>query len=220
MKGIPMKTWEVRAILDNRKTVTRRVVKLKYSNAHLEMRTDKYGTRLIELQNKEIGVTVVKNLDGTTTHKLLAAIEKTPPYSQGDILYVKETFFKYAGEYVYRASAAQPELWNGMWRPSIHMPREAARIFLRVTGVKVERLQEITEAQAMAEGVIDPKNRPYIQYEKVGQLDWHAKHKAFPQIWDGTIKPSDLAFYGWDANPWVWVIEFENISREEVMKHG
>lgn len=217
MKPILFNTDMVRAILEDRKTVTRRVVNLKYSNTHLEMRTDKYGTRLIELQNEEIGVTVVKNPDGTTTHKLLAAIEKTPPYSQGEILYVKETFFKYAGEYVYRASAAQPELWNGMWRPSIHMPREAARIFLRVKSVRVERLQDISEEQSRAEGAIDSRHYIHSPHNEYDAL--HSAREHFAEIWDSTIKPAGLSLYGWKANPWVWVIEFERCEKPETVAH-
>ena len=150
MKQILFNTELVRAILDGRKSVTRRVVKLKYSNTHLELRTDKYGTRLIELQNEEPGVTTIKNPDGTTTHRLLAAMEKTPPYRPGEIMCVRETWAEYedTGGYLYRAwpefepkdeDDAMKKL-GLKWRPSIHMPKEAARLFLQVTDVRVERL--------------------------------------------------------------------------------
>ena len=103
------------------------------------------------------------------------------------------------------------------WRPSIHMPRGAARIFLRVTGVRVERLQEITEDGAKAEGA--EKSYPYTDPETgktVFVLDEKGTYRSgFSQIWDRTIKPADLPVYGWAANPWVWVINFERISEEE-----
>ena len=82
------------------------------------------------------------------------------------------------------------------WRPSIHMPREAARIFLRVTGVRVERLQDVKYFDCLAEGI------PYRQMEADIVQD-------FAALWDRTIKPADLPTFGWAANPWVWVIEFE-----------
>lgn len=103
------------------------------------------------------------------------------------------------------------------WQSPYFMPREAARIFLLVTDARVERLQDITGDQAMAEGTIDPRNRPYIQYEEVGQLAWYAKHKAFPQIWNSTIKPADFALYGWEANPFVSVTSFDRISKEDAL---
>ena len=121
------------------------------------------------------------------------------------------------------------------WRPSIHMPKEAVRIWLKVTDVRVERLQEITEVQAQAEGIRG--------YSKDGNLykyavtdDWwinyHGKHKeittgtwwqdmprtareAFSYLWNSTIKKSDLDLYGWNANPWVWTIEYERCEKPE-----
>ena len=213
MKPILFNTNMVRAILEDRKTMTRRAVKLKYSNTHLEKFTSKCGTRLIEKQNEEPGVTTIKNPDRTTTHTLLAYIEKTPPYRPGDILYVREAFCLFDADhvnngvkYAYKADAT-PESerarkdFGYKWRPSIHMPREAARIFLRVTDVQVERLRSISDTQCMAEGVACPWN--------VDLPD------AFAELWDSTIKPADRTLYGWAANPWVWIISFERISREE-----
>ena len=91
------------------------------------------------------------------------------------------------------------------WRPSIHMPKEAARIFLRVTGVRVERLQEIDKHWDSydKEGVRNPK------FENISI----AMQEKFISIWNSTIKPADLEQYGWGANPWVWVIEFERIEK-------
>lgn len=204
VRPILMNTDMVRAILEGRKTVTRRVVKLKYENTHLEMRTDKYGTRLIEVQNEEPGVTTVKNPDGTTTHRLLACIEKEPPYKPGEILWVRETWCEslgQAGKYFYRAYAGPRDEMKeythsfNKWRPSIHMPREAARIFLRVTDLRVERLQDCGNMQAKDEGC--------------------TCSSQFARIWDSTIKPADRAVCGWEANPWVWVISFERISKED-----
>ena len=129
-----------------------------------------------------------------------------PPYSPGDILYVRETFFRDVGRYLYKANYSDTEKFyrDGKevaikWRPSIHMPREAARIFLRVTDVRVERLQDIDDDGVAAEGF------------EIGA--------PFDELWDSTIKKADHALYGWEANPWVWVIEFERISREEA-QHG
>ena len=204
MKPILFNADMVCAILEGRKTVTRRVVKLKYSNTHLEMFTDKYGTRLIEKQNEEPGVTTIKNSDGTMTHTLLACIEKAPPYRPGDTLYVRETWSRsMAGTYLYRATDIP--FIHDRWNPSIHMPREAARIFLRVTDVRVERLQDITEKDMQQEGVI---TRPLLNdFEKF------ISQKSFALLWDSTIKPADRALYDWEANPWVWVIEFERCER-------
>lgn len=105
------------------------------------------------------------------------------------------------------------------WHPSIHMPKEAARIWLKVTDVRVERLQDITEEQACMEGT-DPWDE--VCYENNG---WHPTFSdpdsggdpnmvdGFHKLWNSTIKKSDLDRYGWDANPWVWVIEFERCEK-------
>jgi len=94
------------------------------------------------------------------------------------------------------------------------MPKEAARIWLKVTDVKVERLQNITEDGSKAEGAID--NRGFIhspdnEYDRI-----HTAREHFIEIWNSTIKKSSLDRYGWDASPWVWVIEFERCEKPEV----
>lgn len=95
------------------------------------------------------------------------------------------------------------------WHPSIHMPKEAVRIFLKVKDVRVERLQDITEKQAETEGI----NGSEALYD--GYIDAREK---FAELWDSTIKKSDTEKYGWSANPWVWVIEFERCEKPEEWK--
>lgn len=145
----------------------------------------------------------------------------TAPYLPGDILWVRETWCGPPGEgwpYWYKADltmhwdASETEIGlpvdllpdDYKWRPSIHMPREAARIFLRVTDVRVERLQEITAEQCKKEGMTD------IQKSVLDEAEYWYWYK---NLWDSTVKPADLATYGYDANPWVWVIGFERCER-------
>lgn len=231
-KPILFNTEMVKAILEGRKTVTRRCVKYKYDNTEMKMHTDKYGTRLIEIQRDIEGETHGKNPDGSTWHKLLAYIEKTAPFKKGDILYVRETWcwcpcwdcgmdteehkccyegvsklFNHEngeyGCYGYRASFEDNEYPSvDTWHPSIHMPKEAARIFLRAKDVRVERLQEIDDKGAYMEGAGSPNT--------IYQLG--ARVCEFAKIWNSTIKKEDMDTYGWDASPWVWVIEFEKID--------
>lgn len=151
------------------------------------------------------------------------------PCEPGDILYVRETVWQKIGYYLdidgetkpswynefkYVASDEKPETgWNYSWakRPSIHMPKEAARIWLKVADVRVERLQEISEDGAKAEGAID--NRGFIHSSENEYDRIHTARDHFIKIWNSTIKKSDIDRYGWDANPWVWVIEFERCEK-------
>lgn len=140
------------------------------------------------------------------------------PYQIGDILYVRETWSKGLERYIYRADYSDTEKFyrNGKeieikWKPSIHMPKEAARIWLNVTDVRVERLQEITEAGAEAEGA-NFKNGKNVGFEE--KMNRTAIER-FAEIWNSTIKKANLDRYGWDASPWVWVIEFEQCEKPE-----
>ena len=206
MKPILFNTGMVRAILDSHKTVTRRVVKPQPEGARSILDCDE-EKRTFDLLCGNGGVGGVF-VDWAETVKA--------PFWPHDILYVRETWTVWNGNYEYKAdvddgygpfcSNCTLDICAGgcnsilKWHPSIHMPREAARIFLRVTDVRVERVQDIDDDGVVAEGL------------NIGD--------PFDELWDSTIKPADRAFYGWDANPWVWVIEFERITREEVTPHA
>jgi hypothetical protein len=144
-----------------------------------------------------------------------------PPYHTDDILYVRETWSEgyEDGTYIYRADDKLADLPTFkessklIYRPSIHMPKGAARIWLRATDVRVERLQEIT---------VDGCHREGINIETSAVTDGETlnrKHdfslEKFETLWDSTVKKSDIDRYGWDANPWVWVIEFERCEKPE-----
>lgn len=199
----------VRAILDGRKTVTRRICKDANECTVPDMSfydADKRTYAVHNYSNKE------------HTNKLSIA-ERTCPICPGDILYVRESVFQGVGHYLdvsgetvcvftndfeyYADGLHEKDHWKDKhertWmhrRPSIHMPKEAARIFLKVKGVRVERLQEMETENG--------KN-----YIAEGAKDKH----DFIRVWDSTV--SDREHYGWYANPWVWVIEFERCEKTE-----
>ncbi len=149
---------------------------------------------------------------------------KRPPYQPGDILYVRETWQK-AGlvdefdhiidgteKYYYAAGPEAPcfDFWvdpetgehkdKMPWKPSIHMPKEAARIWLKVTDVRVERLQDIDIDGIRNEGL--PSMAVHAGDMEIALKEWEI-------LWDNAIKKFDLDRYGWDGNPYVWVVEFE-----------
>lgn len=225
IKPILFNTEMVRAILEGRKTCTRRVVKYKYDNTQMEVKTDKYGSRLIEIQCDVEGETYGKNSDGSTWRRLRPFIEKKPPYRRGDILYIRETWGEgYAeGTYVYKANDKLAELPTFkktskiLYHPSIHMPKEAARIWLKVADVRVERLQEITDEEAKHEGIQYDECPTGFTWKQ--ETDMHNCYTtpigAMQALWNSTIKKSDIDRYGWEANPYVFVIEFSKIDKPE-----
>lgn len=203
MKPILFNTEMVKAIMEGRKTCTRRLVKQSTLQAVRRWQKERPKDKPEELIDK------------------LAA----PPYYPGDVLYVRETwttlhyvdangrthydrkmyFYAADGEpdvTLYDADGFEQDDQRIRWRPSIHMPKEAARIFLRVKNVHAERLQDIDGAGQRAEGA-DSKH------------GFGATRGAFIDLWNSTIKPAERICYGWDANPWVWVIEFERIEEGE-----
>ncbi|MEM5769404.1 MAG: hypothetical protein AAGU32_14085 [Bacillota bacterium] len=203
----------VKAYLENRKSHTCRPIKCKYSNTHIKWRTDKYGQSLVEMQSDVEGETFWKNEDGTTTHQLLAYRELKPKHRPGDYIYCRETWGTYSKDwqdsttgFLYRADYPdgaegywhEPEHINWCdlpkWRPSIHMPREAARLFFRVTRVEVMRLEDVTEEFARGDG--------FQIREGFSAL------VQFKHFWRQT--------YGPDAR-WMWVYWTEPCSREEAL---
>lgn len=214
IKPILFNTDMVRASLDGRKSCTRRLVNPRQLMGMLPDRC-KNATPDEFLKNKRM---MFKPYCGMTDAELIMTAYKEP-YQPGDILYVRETWcalpVNEAGHmrghpiYYYRADGdLRPEGWRGKWHPCIHMPKEAARIWLEVTDVRVERLQEISAESALAEGA-----DKYIHTD--GELDETMTITSFIGIWNSTIRKSDLDSYGWDASPWVWVIEFERCEKPE-----
>lgn len=205
IKPILFNTEMVRAILDGRKTVTRRLVKPQ---------------PMIEstiYPNIDVAGKVCAEIWGNGAVKYIKQ-----PYRRGDILWVRETWANHGSGYYYRADADERgggayylEHRAGMtyesgirWRPSIHMPREAARIWLRVTNVRVERLNDIDEAGAIAEGLYEG-----YRYHGVGSCALSAR-QAFSWFWQ-FITLDAPAWQHWALNPWVWVIGFERCEKPE-----
>ena len=219
MKPILFNTDMVRAILDGRKTVTRRVVKFKPG------------------QNPQWTGYIP---DGPVLYGSNNIPASKSPYHPGDILYVRETWYKDPTRYMYKANYSDTEKFfrDGKevqikWRPSIHMPKEAARMFLRVTDVRVERLQAITIEDIQKEGLMRENVRSSgctCEWATDGCMDepcsnrdsyeWLCWATPFQRLWDSTVKATDRDQYGWSANPWVWVIEFERVSKEAALKGG
>ena len=191
----------VRAILDGKKTCTRRIVKGAIPDDAM------WGYTMFTPKGCVSCRGVYADEYGEKFFRL--------PYQQGDILYVRETWCKGSWmnekeRYYYKADDND---FHCVWHPSIHMPKEAARIWLRVTDVRAERLQECGEGWCIdieKEGIATSQDA--ILY--ISDDAFHdALRMEFQKTWDGTIKKSDIERYGWNANPWVWVIEFERCEK-------
>ena len=190
IKPILFNTEMVRAILDGRKTCTRRICKDANECTVPDM----------EFYNADRRTYAVHNFVDKEHTEQLSTAERTCPICTGDILYVRETWKKAPNGYYYYEDWQRNDIADvTKWKPSIYMPKEAARIWLKVTDVRVERLQDMTDDDAEAEGC----------------FDYTSTALGFFDVWDSTIKKSDLNCYGWDANPWVWVIEFERCEKPE-----
>ena len=211
MKPILFNTEMVRAILDSRKTVTRRLVKPQPTEREQRPHKLPSGCFYFDIPSKRFPGT----LDASVG-------PYWPPYQPGDIMYVRETWGYDKNNWIYKANYTAAELDRiaciTRWHPSIHMPKDAARLFLRVKDVRAERLQDITDESAMEEGVrgffLGMGESGYA-VSADSKTFYEGPVGAFANLWNSTIKPADMETHGWRANPWVWVIEFERISREE-----
>lgn len=230
IKPILFNTEMVQAILDGRKTCTRRVIKPQPDEKH----TYPLGFVTDSTEKKEVGCF------GFAANEYGGSIQYVKPpyrYAPGDILYVRETWcalpVNEAGHmrghcvYYYRADGElRPEGWRGKWHPSIHMPKEAARIWLKVTNVRVERLQEMKPVDVIKEGAYPDCWDCLNTYGESGSQCCYGTEEECSQcdevmmewekLWNSTIKKSDLDQYGWNANPYVWVISFEWCEKPKI----
>lgn len=226
----------VRAILDGRKSCTRRIVK---PQQFIGMLPDKCKNGAPEEFLKEKKLMFKPYCDMTDIELINTAYKAS--YQPGDILYVRETWSEgyEEGTYIYRASDKLADLPTFkessklIYHPSIHMPKEAARIWLKITNVRVERLQDIDEDGVWNEGFrftppcltrvsadghtcdLDGPCTSHIKYCDMTMGELFGR-----ELWDKTIKKSDLDRYGWDANPYVFVIEFVKIDKPEEIQNA
>ena len=243
MKPILFNTDMVKAIMEGRKTVTRRLVKAKYRPEEMAwiVVTEAHSGKFVRCEYLDEYERETRDMP--------------QPFYTGDTLYVRETWAEMPYGYVYRADDGEPEGWDNTdhWRPSIHMPKAAARIFLRVTDVRVEPLQDISAQGAQREGIAHVFDHlSEDEYQKLRDATgtnkrredwpwnnylWHGdvgsggtgnrKTDAWPyqyagyddpigsfsSLWNLLTPLKDWGTCGWDANPWVWVIEFERCER-------
>lgn len=211
----------VRAILSGQKTVTRRAVKPQFASAPVDV--------VDGVPSWDRPATYAGEVMMNTQHG------KPCPYGKpGDRLWMRETWYcdhlevqrgpylkpsdldleeaREDGTLIYAADGLAPyEAEQPGWKPSIHMPRWASRILLEVTDVRVERLQAITWEEALDEGIgdhrfdcdrpVEPDGYPACSCGSIGYVD------AFAELWN-TINGTGA----WEANPWVWVVEFKRIA--------
>ncbi len=228
MKPIIFSTEMVRAILDGKKTQTRRVIKPQPPEGASPLYGPEWFRPMIKKASgrEHAGPEMWGIFSGPVEWRTKC------PYQPGDLLYVREAWLEEDGRYFYRADykdglvdpcetlsggypsecryypecvGCQRTSWRPPWKPSIHMPRAAARLFLRVKDVRVERLQGITEDDARAESM-----RPDTPFANMG-YQWSAKDN-FREIWD---RLNARRGFPWDANPWVWVVEFERTEGDD-----
>lgn len=212
MKPILFSTPMVQAILDGSKTQTRRVVKPQpvdfVNDPHYDIQIPYKG-------NMVNGIPLGKQVGG------LSPAIKCPYGQPGDILWVRETWQQRSekaqlmGFDKYIHKAGWKYCTDGGWKPSIHMPKEACRLFLRMKSARVERLQDMSEKDARAEGV----KKTYSEASQMifykdylnPDCEWRSPIYSFQSLWE-SINGAE----SWDANPWVWVVEFERVNKEDV----
>lgn len=233
-KPILFNTAMVQAILQDRKTTTRRIIKPQPSPCnHKEYEGAEWKSEPTEWVHDGDNWYCALCGNGISFANTISKVTgMIAPYQVGDILYVRETWFigdlldeaediAERGLVLYRANKLRKDIdyESIKWRPSIHMPKKIARIFLKVTNVRVERLQDMQQEDFMKEGIREyTKDNEVFKYAvNEEQYSWRDMPRdpkePFIKLWDSTLKKDQLDMYGWNANPWVWVIEFERIER-------
>lgn len=199
-KPILFNTQMVKAILNGSKTQTRRLIKPQPPCILKKMTEGHHAGEWHLYRDSPMMNPMINSPWGA---------QYLPPCQPGDVLWVRETwnggrlFGQEGNGYVYAADYKEQSALG--WRPSIHMPKEAARLFLRVKDVRVERLQDMKMSDMQAEGAVP---------STVTGGQWQQWQRDFMKpLWNSTVKKADLPRYGWEANPWVWVIEFERIDK-------
>lgn len=208
MKPILFSTPMVQAILAGRKTMTRRIIKPQPSDGISYMKNPPLNWE--QAYNEDWKPWKMETENGESI-----AIES--PYQPGDVLYVRETHYCHKDDksVIIFEDQNNDERFSHLWRkrPSIHMPKAAARIFLKVTAVRAERLCDISEADAIAEGVESWRNflfqdTRYKDYEFPKTSECRSPISSFRSLWNVINGPES-----WDENPWVFAYTFERCER-------
>jgi hypothetical protein len=231
-KGMIFSTESVRAILDGRKTMTRRVVKPQPPEKGTEVNRVVVGettqVKVFEINKggkkqvydpEKYKATWLHYLEEMEICDRCTGLAKSP-LNVGDIAYVKETWARVSIPdgttarkliYIYRADKPQhPYLVK--WRSPLFMPKEAARIWLKVVSVRAERLQAISNQDLLAEGV-----RSGVFATCIVSLEKNAGDmlREYIDTWQKLNAKKDGGIYAWERNPYVWVYEFERVEKPE-----
>ena len=225
LKSIRVYTHEVQGILDGRQSQLRRIVKKDLDHQCWIGNGEGYESAPPSWSKEALksGLLWCANCG----HHAMSPV-KCPYGKPGDILWVRETWCKVIDQdeatpgYLYKADEDPTGQFSGYrWKPSIHMAQSAARIFLRITDIRVERLQDITEEDAISEGIL-PLLQSRMQLAMDGQLyrDYTKKPElfneglrpvqSFQSLWQSINGPDS-----WQPNPWTWVVSFERIDKPE-----
>ena len=199
----------VKAILDGSKTQTRRVIKSRHESGLFQV-------------SRRVSDNQIINIESLDWDERDCEKDITCPYGQpGDVLWVRETYFKDGDEYIYRADGTCCEQFEQCecedvgkpkWKPSIFMPREACRILLKITDVRAERLHEISKEDAISEGITISENLrngwPMHKGILENSIPDTIEQLAFWNLWQDINGSESL-----ESNPWCWVVSFEKTEK-------